>query len=508
MSQDYSSFPPTNDATRKAGLDRYFTGEACKHGHIAPRYVSTTNCVACQLMHARKNGGWKARPTKEAFRLELEKTITAKGGRLLSAGYEAARKKVEIDCGAGHHFAATPDNIKRGKWCPDCAEQAHAAKMVSKLRLVGELREFARTKHDGDCLATAPADSLTKVPWKCSQPDHPVFDAPVIKVLRGQWCPSCWNDRRLPPNPAMPETELEEYVKARGGEVARILTDKGWIGSKTRVEVRCANGHLWSADASNLIYAGSWCPECQNKGERIVRGIFEATFGETFPKMRPKTLKSTKGRLELDGYNEALKLAFEYQGPHHYSNPEVQAYDAIKREWCAKNDVRLIAIEATKKPFPVENVLEKVVEAFQRDGFVETPILPSGELFKSEFSELHALAASKGGTLVSPTFLGGDARHEWKCHVPEHPTWLAEPWRIRTKSWCPSCAGNRRLGIDRLREWGKTIGLELLDETYLGAQTPYHWRCAAGHEIKRTRPAILGSVACGQKACTACKSAG
>ncbi len=74
-------------------------------GILRPARSARRNCVACQLMHARKNGGCKARPSKKAFRLELEKTIAAQGGRLISAGYEAARKKVEIECGAGHRFA-------------------------------------------------------------------------------------------------------------------------------------------------------------------------------------------------------------------------------------------------------------------------------------------------------------------------------------------------------------------------------------------------------------------
>jgi hypothetical protein len=33
------------------GLKHYFTGKPCKHGHEAPRFVSTRNCSACQLMH-------------------------------------------------------------------------------------------------------------------------------------------------------------------------------------------------------------------------------------------------------------------------------------------------------------------------------------------------------------------------------------------------------------------------------------------------------------------------
>src|SRR5262249_7770987 len=157
-----------------------------------------------------------------------------------------------------------------------------------------------------------------------------------------------------------------------GGEVIKIGKDGKWKGSKTRLLLRGANGHEWPADAANLLYAGSWCPECLNKGERVGRGIFEATFGGKFPKSKTEWLKSERGRkLELDGYNQHRQMAFEYQGPHHHSIDYVMAHDAIKREACAVRNIRLIEVEAIKRPYPPESVLETVAEAFQRYGIAE-----------------------------------------------------------------------------------------------------------------------------------------
>lgn len=34
-------------AAKAAGLKRYFTGESCKHGHVAERFVSNCACVEC-----------------------------------------------------------------------------------------------------------------------------------------------------------------------------------------------------------------------------------------------------------------------------------------------------------------------------------------------------------------------------------------------------------------------------------------------------------------------------
>jgi hypothetical protein len=37
----------TRREARDRGLKRYFTGGACKRGHIADRWVSMRNCVDC-----------------------------------------------------------------------------------------------------------------------------------------------------------------------------------------------------------------------------------------------------------------------------------------------------------------------------------------------------------------------------------------------------------------------------------------------------------------------------
>jgi 5-methylcytosine-specific restriction endonuclease McrA len=36
---------------KAAGETKYFTGKPCKHGHKAPRYVSSGSCEACLLLH-------------------------------------------------------------------------------------------------------------------------------------------------------------------------------------------------------------------------------------------------------------------------------------------------------------------------------------------------------------------------------------------------------------------------------------------------------------------------
>lgn len=91
--------------------------------------------------------------------------------------------------------------------------------------------------------------------------------------------------------------------------------------------------------------------------EEMCREILESIYNVPFKKCKPPFLKSPKtGRLlEFDGYNEDLKIAFEYNGHQHYEYPNTyhrseeqfrrQLYnDRIKREICDRLGIYLITI--------------------------------------------------------------------------------------------------------------------------------------------------------------------
>lgn len=95
------------------------------------------------------------------------------------------------------------------------------------------------------------------------------------------------------------------------------------------------------------------------KSEALTRSIFESIFSQKFNKTRPSWLRASKNKesMELDGYNQDLRLAFEYQGEHHYADvfpnqlpyEEIQKNDLKKIEICKKNGVDLIQVPYTEK---------------------------------------------------------------------------------------------------------------------------------------------------------------
>ena len=108
----------------------------------------------------------------------------------------------------------------------------------------------------------------------------------------------------------------------------------------------------------------------ESKGETHARKLAFNLFGKPFEKIRPDMLRNnvTGHNLELDLYNDELKLGIEYSGAQHYNyipffhkNYEMfqtQKYrDEIKRMLCVKNGINLIEIPYTVKLRDMETFL-------------------------------------------------------------------------------------------------------------------------------------------------------
>jgi len=94
-----------------------------------------------------------------------------------------------------------------------------------------------------------------------------------------------------------------------------------------------------------------------SKGEKLCREAIEEIYNKPFPRCRPNFLKNpeTKRNLELDCYNDELKIAVEYNGIQHYKWPNFTGQsqedfvkqirrDKFKVETCDANGVYLITV--------------------------------------------------------------------------------------------------------------------------------------------------------------------
>ena len=118
--------------------------------------------------------------------------------------------------------------------------------------------------------------------------------------------------------------------------------------------------HRFEYPLKSITKNYEWCPLCKHTTERKCKFIFEDLLNKTFKPSAPKFLEG----LRFDGYNEELKLAFEYQGIqhfkvmnrhfHHQGKKDFIAQklrDQKKRDLCERNGIDLIEIPYSADPY-------------------------------------------------------------------------------------------------------------------------------------------------------------
>ena len=163
-----------------------------------------------------------------------------KGGKCLSDKYVNSSTKLRWECGECHAWEATPDSIKRGRWCPECSG--------SKQLTIENMQEIA-TERGGNCLSDKYDNPSTKLKWECCE--RHVWEATPDSIKQGSWCPECLGSKSLTIE------GMQELAAERGG---KCLSDK-YINSSTKLTWECEERHIWEATPSD-IKRERWCPDC------------------------------------------------------------------------------------------------------------------------------------------------------------------------------------------------------------------------------------------------------
>lgn len=285
---------------------------------------------------------------------EMKNFAIKKGGKCLSNKYFDSFTKLIWQCDKGHIWKATPNNIRRGQWCPFCAGNV---KLTIK-----EMQKFA-LKQGGWCLSSEYINNHTNLWWQCGE-GH-IWNARPQNIKNKEWCPYCCGNRKLSIE------EMKKQAKKRGGRCLSTL----YVNAKSKLIWKCNNDHIWES-AYDSIKQGAWCPICSSSSnENICRAYFEIIFNKKFLPNRPEWLINSRGyRMQLDGYNEELGISFEYNGEQHYiCQKDIRRdyfeyrkqNDKLKKEICKKHNVKLIVIPYAIK---FENMQNYIVEECIKNG--------------------------------------------------------------------------------------------------------------------------------------------
>ena len=101
---------------------------------------------------------------------------------------------------------------------------------------------------------------------------------------------------------------------------------------------------------------------------------------------------------------------------------------------------------------------------------------------KGNLIEMQNLAKLKGGACLSKIYVNSKITLRWKC-IQGHK-WEASPFSVKTRdSWCPKCANNIPLGIEKMKILAKFNHGKCLSDEYKNVKTKLLWQCKNRHQF-------------------------
>ncbi len=243
--------------------------------------------------------------------------------------------------------------------------------------------------------------------------------------------------------------KAKKHIEDRGGTCISSWEEYFTVHSK--LNMICQDGHLVTTTLDALEH-DKWCGTCSTHiTECICIAIMNHLFGKPFVKVRPDWLKTDSGKnLELDGYNEELKVAIEVQGQQHYEMitfffktladfKKRQRSDQFKREKCKEKDIFLIEVPYTVKRKDIYDHIVKICQDNKLEIDTETPfIIKNAYKLESKINKIIKLITDKGGKLItSKEEIDIYGKFLAEC-IDEHQFQTMYAYLLRG-IWCPTC---------------------------------------------------------------------
>ena len=214
-------------------------------------------------------------------------------------------------------------------------------------------------------------DTSSIYKWKCIKKGH-ITNFAIGSLKNG--CYTCYIEGKF--------TNLKNIKDFLNENVPKIelIPKQIWKGSNGSYNFKCKDcNQSFSKYIHNLIKH----PTCKTKDNRyseiIVKLFLEKLLKINFITNRKYSfLKNRNGNeMELDGYNDDFKIAFEHHGIQHYKNStryhnkkntvEHRKFDDnLKRKQCSEAGVKLIEIPALFDITPIEDLKNVIKKELKR----------------------------------------------------------------------------------------------------------------------------------------------
>lgn len=428
---------------------------------------------------------------------EMHIIAQERGGKCLSNEYVDFHSKIKWECNCGFVWESKPSNvITSNSWCPKCAANKRilSNKNNARMRSNRSYEKFLETlRIKNGKLLSEYVNYATKVRLECEKGHVWTVLPGNIMKKNGTWCPKCYKGNMGALNRIYSLNDVKNLAKSRGGECLTGI----YKNDTENLTWKCQFGHIWEAPFSRVKF-GSWCPKCKvNYGEEKVRLVFENLLKRKFSKTR-KALGNSK--LELDGYNEELKLGFEHQGQQHYEVIEhfhtnekgfskIVERDNLKRILCKESNITLIEV-----PYYVsmdDDYLIEYVKAQLDMRGIEFEDLKFGmelsEIYRLSpiYKKLNEIAREIGAVILSNDYLLANSYFKWKCNNNHEIISGCNSFE-KSRGRCKYCE-REKYTIQKINE-ANELAFEkkgcCLSNSYIDAHSKLNWKCILGHEWK------------------------
>lgn len=323
--------------------------------------------------------------------LKKERGIT-----LLDENYIGSHVPIRCQCDTCQYkWSARFSNLKFGQGCPPCGKERAAN---SHRNSPEDIRKIFLSKSIVPLNLENYKTSKSEILCKCQKCQYEWVSNYSRIALEHKGCPNCKRytlslKRTLPIEVVKQELELRN-IRLQGS----------YISAKSPLKCQCQKcGYEWvSCGLNNIKNFQVSCQNCSHLSflsEKMCRIIMENIFGGKFGKHYIPGIGLHKKGLELDGYNKPLRLAFEHNGPQHYSPKiyglstesaprkfEIQVKnDQLKKEWCVHNNITLIIFRELGKCTIQSNIISTIkTQLIQQD----YPLPPNIDFYVPNFKEI------------------------------------------------------------------------------------------------------------------------
>lgn len=360
----------------------------------------------------------------------------------------------------------------------------------------------------------------SKVTVQCSR-NHIFMTMPRVfldprRINRpSKGCPHCAQDIKFENAYLLAQSQLQENYQIIS--VYHKMVQRKNMQWALFFTIECDKGHAYERETGQIKNYG--CPQCTEKtfvGQERVRAIFETVFNEKFIKIRPEWLKypKTQRNLELDGYCETLKLAFEYQGRQHFSDDtefageyeDQLARDMFKYEQCQKMGICLIHINQPRS-YEKDKFLQSVLKDCAKQGLsldvsdktIDFDYINDTHTSLQNYENFKTIVEEKNYKLLSHSLSTMEDELDFECEqghyfkmnglnfkaIYNHDKYRDEACRECFEIKHPQKVA-QTITIQTCQDFAQNLGYQCLSARYYNVNTVLQWQCNHGHYFEKT----------------------